>query len=143
LKRLGEAKILVAELLDDDAIAMLSAACQVDAKYRPSRDELLAVIPECRGIIVRSEIQINKQSLDAAFNLRIVGRAGSGLDNIDVPYDSRVRPLEQNGPSWLEWPHGPSASRRGSACAEERGRKEVTPGIRQRFSACWTVGRQD
>jgi D-3-phosphoglycerate dehydrogenase / 2-oxoglutarate reductase len=98
LERLEEAKVLVAELLDDDAIAMLSAACRVDVKYRLSSDELLAVIPEYQGIIVRSETLINKQLLDAAVNLRIVGRAGSGLDNIDVPYSTQKGVIVCNTP---------------------------------------------
>ena len=80
-----DAKVLVAELLDEHAISLLSDACQVDVKYRLSREELLAIIPEYDGIIVRSETIIDKQLLDAAVNLRIVGRAGSGLDNISVP----------------------------------------------------------
>ena len=82
---LREARVLVAELLDEHAIGILSAACQVDIKYRLPREELLAIIPEYDGIIVRSETLIDRELLDAAVKLRIVGRAGSGLDNISVP----------------------------------------------------------
>jgi D-3-phosphoglycerate dehydrogenase len=78
-------KVLVVELMEDDAIARLSEDCEVDVKYRLSREDLLAVIPQYHGIIVRSETVIDKEFLDAAINMRIVGRAGSGLDNIDVP----------------------------------------------------------
>ena len=48
-------KVLVAELMEDDAIAKLSEACEVDIKYRLSKEEILAIIPEYNGIIVRSE----------------------------------------------------------------------------------------
>ena len=71
--------------MDDEAIAQLSAACAVDVKYKLSREEILAIIPEYDGLIVRSETTVDKTLLEAATKLRIVGRAGSGLDNIDVP----------------------------------------------------------
>jgi D-3-phosphoglycerate dehydrogenase / 2-oxoglutarate reductase len=98
LEQLRDAKVLVAELLDADAIAQLSAACRVDVKYKLSHEELLAVIPEYQGIIVRSETLINKSFLDAAQNLRIVGRAGSGLDNIDVAYATQKGVIVCNTP---------------------------------------------
>jgi D-3-phosphoglycerate dehydrogenase len=82
---LENAKVLVAELMDDEAIAQLSAACLVDVNYKLSREDILAIIPEYQGLIVRSETIVDKDLLEAAVNLRIVGRAGSGLDNIDVP----------------------------------------------------------
>ena len=91
-------KVLVAELMDDDAIARLSEACEVDVKYRLSQEEICAIIPEYNGIIVRSETLIDKEFLDAATKLRIVGRAGSGLDNIDVPYATQKGVIVCNTP---------------------------------------------
>jgi D-3-phosphoglycerate dehydrogenase len=85
VERLEDTKVLVAELMDDEAIKLLQAACQVDVKYKLSHEEILAIIPEYDGIIVRSETLIDRTLLEAASKLRIVGRAGSGLDNIDVP----------------------------------------------------------
>jgi D-3-phosphoglycerate dehydrogenase len=67
-------------------------------KYRLSREELLAIISEYQGIIVRSETLIDKELLDAAANLRIVGRAGSGLDNIDVAYATQKGVIVCNTP---------------------------------------------
>jgi D-3-phosphoglycerate dehydrogenase len=93
-----DARVLVAELMDDHAIELLSAACRVDVKYRLSREELLAIISEYQGIIVRSETLIDKELLDAAANLRIVGRAGSGLDNIDVAYATQKGVIVCNTP---------------------------------------------
>jgi D-3-phosphoglycerate dehydrogenase len=78
-------KVLVAELMEDYAIARLAEDCEVDVKYRLSREELLEIIPAYDAIIVRSETLIDKKFLDAAVNMRVVGRAGSGLDNIDIP----------------------------------------------------------
>jgi D-3-phosphoglycerate dehydrogenase len=91
-------KVLVAELMEDDAIAKLSEDCEVDVEYRLSREELLSIVPDYDGIIVRSETIIDKDLLDAAVNLRIVGRAGSGLDNIDVPYSTQKGVIVCNTP---------------------------------------------
>ena len=85
MEDLAQSRVLVAELMDEEIVARLAAAVQVDVKYGLSHEQLLEIIPAYHGIIVRSETQIDKSLLDAATNLRIVGRAGSGLDNIDVP----------------------------------------------------------
>jgi D-3-phosphoglycerate dehydrogenase len=72
--------------MDEEPVARLSAAFPTDVKYGLSHDEILAIIPEYHALIVRSETIVDKALLEAAVNLRVVGRAGSGLDNIDVPY---------------------------------------------------------
>ncbi len=94
----SDAKVLVAELLGEDAIARLAEVCQVDVKYGLSAEEMRAVIPAYDGIVVRSETQVDKDLLDAATKLRIVGRAGSGLDNIDVPYATQKGVIVCNTP---------------------------------------------
>ncbi|MCE5252923.1 MAG: phosphoglycerate dehydrogenase [Actinomycetia bacterium] len=98
MERLENTKVLVAELMDDEAISLLESACQVDVRYKLSRDEILAIIPEYDGIIVRSETLVDKTLLDAAVRLRIVGRAGSGLDNIDVAAATRRGVIVCNTP---------------------------------------------
>ncbi len=82
---LKEMKILITELMDEEAIEFLRKSCQVDVKYKLPREELLRIIPDYHAVIVRSETIIDKEFLDAAVNMKIVGRGGSGLDNIDVP----------------------------------------------------------
>jgi D-3-phosphoglycerate dehydrogenase len=94
----GTSRVLVAELMDDEPIALLTAACSVDVRYGLSRDEILALIPPYHGIIVRSETIVDKTFLDAASSLRVVGRAGSGLDNIDVPYATQKGVIVCNTP---------------------------------------------
>jgi len=98
LEQFTDAKVLVAELMEGDAIALLAAACSVDVKYALPREELLAIIPGYHGIIVRSETIIDRMLLEAATNLRIVGRAGSGLDNIDVSYATQKGVIVCNTP---------------------------------------------
>jgi len=98
LEGLEDTRVLVAELMEEEAIRLLSAACLVDVKYRLSRDELLAIIPKYHGIIVRSETIIDRELLDTAANLQIVGRGGSGLDNIDVAYATQRGVIVCNTP---------------------------------------------
>lgn len=47
-------------------------------------DELLAIIPEFDGLIVRSASKVTKEVIEAATNLKVIGRAGVGVDNIDL-----------------------------------------------------------
>ncbi len=98
MEPLQNTKVLVAELMDDEVIRLLSAACEVDVKYKMSRDEILSIIPAYDGLIVRSETIVDQTLLDAATRLRIVGRAGSGLDNIDVPYATKKGVIVCNTP---------------------------------------------
>ncbi len=98
MEDLAQSRVLVAELMDEEIVAKLAAAVQVDVKYGLSHEQLLEIIPAYHGIIVRSETQIDKSLLDAATNLRIVGRAGSGLDNIDVPYATQKGVIVCNTP---------------------------------------------
>jgi len=48
------------------------------------REELLAKVPECEGVVVRSATKIDKEAIEAGKRLKVVARAGVGMDNIDV-----------------------------------------------------------
>ena len=98
MAELKDMRVLVAELLDQAAIDKLKKVCQVDTKYKLTREELLKIIPEYNGIVIRSETQVDKEFLDAATNLKIVGRAGSGLDNIDIDYATEKGVIAANTP---------------------------------------------
>ena len=79
-------RVLVGEYIDDEAIANLQLADDVEAdiKIGIKREELLNIIHEYDALIVRSVIQVNDELLSKAPNLKIVGRAGNGTDNIDI-----------------------------------------------------------
>lgn len=79
-------RILVGEYIDDEAIAQLQVSedVEVDIKIGIKREELLNIIHEYDALIVRSVIQVNDELLSKAPNLKIVGRAGNGTDNIDI-----------------------------------------------------------
>lgn len=79
-------KILAADGVSPRGIEILRAdGHEVDIKDKIAADELLATIGEYDGLIVRSASKVTKAVLDAGKKLKIIGRAGVGVDNIDVP----------------------------------------------------------
>ncbi|NLM75948.1 MAG: phosphoglycerate dehydrogenase [Clostridiaceae bacterium] len=79
------AKIIVTDKMASNGIDYLrSKGFQVDTPFGISHDELLEVIDQYDGIIVRSATKVRKDILDRGVNLKVVGRAGNGVDNIDV-----------------------------------------------------------
>ena len=78
--------IVISEFMDSPAVDALRA--KFDVLYAPGyvkqRAELLAAVKDVPALIVRNLTQVNRELLDAAPNLKVVGRLGVGLDNIDV-----------------------------------------------------------
>ena len=76
-------KILVADAIAEDGLARLRAAGDVDVATgcpRVTRHHLAA----CEALVVRSETRVTATMLDAAPNLRVIGRACVGVDTIDI-----------------------------------------------------------
>ena len=70
----------------------------VDVKTGLSEDEIIKIIPEYDGMVVRSATKVTKKILDAASNLKVIGRAGAGVDNIDVPIAKEKNMIVMNTP---------------------------------------------
>ena len=78
-------KVLVTDAISEEAIKkMKEAGLKVDVKIGLSKNELIRVIPEYDAMVVRSQTKVTKEVIDAAKNLKIIGRAGAGVDNIDI-----------------------------------------------------------
>ena len=78
-------KILVADDVNEDKLAPLSGSgFNVVKKTKLSPDELVSEIKDADGVIVRSATKITADLMDKAEKLRVIGRAGVGVDNIDV-----------------------------------------------------------
>jgi D-3-phosphoglycerate dehydrogenase / 2-oxoglutarate reductase len=90
-------KVLVAEPLADEGIELLRKDFEVDVRNL-SKEELLDAIGEYDAVIVRSATKITADVLARAGNLKVVGRAGIGLDNIDVDQCTRQGVLVVNAP---------------------------------------------
>ena len=84
-------KILVCDSLSPVAINILNEAPDVEYKEAIglSEDELCKIIPDYNSVIVRSSTEITKKIIDHGENLKVIGRAGSGIDNIDSAYASK------------------------------------------------------
>jgi len=77
-------KVLVAEKIGDSGIELLKKEFSVDVITGMTPDELIATIPAYDALIVRSATKVTRAVIEAGRNLKIIGRAGVGVDNIDV-----------------------------------------------------------
>ncbi|MEY2440461.1 MAG: D-3-phosphoglycerate dehydrogenase / 2-oxoglutarate reductase [Verrucomicrobiota bacterium] len=93
-------KVLIADSISPRGVEELSRdnALDVMVKTGLSEPELLKIIPETSAIIVRSETKITAEILNAGKNLRVVGRAGVGVDNVDVETATRRGIVVLNAP---------------------------------------------
>ena len=78
--------VVVSEFMDEAALAPLGRLHQVvfDPSLVDGRPRLLAQLGDAVAIIVRNRTQVDEELLDAAPQLKVVGRLGVGLDNIDM-----------------------------------------------------------
>jgi D-3-phosphoglycerate dehydrogenase / 2-oxoglutarate reductase len=80
------AKILVTDDVSDSGLQPLcEGGFAVEKRTGLTHDEILEAIRDCEGLVVRSETKVTAELMDQAPGLRVIGRAGVGVDNIDVP----------------------------------------------------------
>jgi D-3-phosphoglycerate dehydrogenase len=92
-------KVLVSDKLSDQGVRILKeAGLTVDVNTTLTPQELLAAIPQYEGLVVRSATKVTKEVLAAAARLKVVGRAGSGLDNVDLAEATRRGVVVMNTP---------------------------------------------
>lgn len=93
------ARILVTEEIADGGLERLrQAGHDVDIQIGKSADELLTIIPGAAALIIRSATQVTGELLAAADDLMVVGRAGIGLDNVDVSAATKQGVMVVNAP---------------------------------------------
>ena len=78
-------KVLVSDPIDQAGIDILSQVAQVDVNTGLSPQELEAIIGDYDALMIRSGTTVTASMIEAAKKLRIIGRAGVGVDNVDVP----------------------------------------------------------
>jgi len=76
--------VLIADGLEENGQAILHSSAKVDDRTGISPEELLQVIEDYDALIVRSRTKVSQQVFDSATKLKVVGRAGVGVDNIDL-----------------------------------------------------------
>jgi D-3-phosphoglycerate dehydrogenase len=77
-------RVLVTDPIAPDGVAYLRQHATVDVRAGLKPDELLAVIGDYEALVVRSETKVTRAVIEAGTHLRVIGRAGVGVDNIDV-----------------------------------------------------------
>lgn len=78
-------RILVSDDVSEKGVAILREHFDVDVKTNMPPEELLACIGEYDGLVTRSQTQVTEEVIAAATNLKVIGRAGVGVDNINIP----------------------------------------------------------
>ncbi len=92
-------KILISDSVDEKCTEILkSAGFDVDYKTNYSRDELINVITDYNGLVVRSSTQVDAELIEKMQNMEVIGRAGAGVDNIDIKSATRKGILVMNTP---------------------------------------------
>ena len=91
-------RVLVAEKIADTGVDMLREQFDVDLGTDWSRDDLLERIGSYHGILIRSATKLDAEVIDRADKLRVVGRAGVGVDNVDVAAASKRGIIVANAP---------------------------------------------
>ena len=93
------ARVLVTEVLAERGLArMRDAGHDVDVRLGLSPAELLDVMPGANALVIRSETKVTPEVLEAGRDLVIVGRAGVGIDNVDVEAATRLGVMVANAP---------------------------------------------
>ena len=91
-------RIVVSDIIDAQARATLATGAEIIDVDGTDLDALLAVLPDADALIVRSETQVTAGVLAAGHKLRVVARAGVGIDNIDLPSATSAGILVLNAP---------------------------------------------
>ena len=94
----GAMKVLVAEPLSEAGLDLLRRELEVDVRSGLSPEELASIIEGYDALVIRSATKVDATLLERAENLKVVGRAGIGLDNVDVEAATRHGVLVVNAP---------------------------------------------
>ena len=92
-------KVLISDKMDPRAAEIFrERGVQVDEITGKTKDELIAMIGDYDGLAIRSATKATKEVLAAATNLKVIGRAGIGVDNVDIPFASAQGVVVMNTP---------------------------------------------
>ncbi|HBT15452.1 MAG TPA: phosphoglycerate dehydrogenase, partial [Firmicutes bacterium] len=92
-------KVLVLDNVSEQAVAVLREnGIQADISPTLPEEELMEKISSYEGVIVRSQTKITAQVINAGKNLKVIGRAGVGVDNVDVEAATNKGVIVLNAP---------------------------------------------
>jgi len=91
-------KVLVKEKIADTGVELLRENFEVDLGLEMSDEELREKIGQYDAILIRSATKMTPELIDLADNLKVIGRAGTGVDNVDIPAATRRGIVVANAP---------------------------------------------
>jgi len=92
-------RVLISDKMDPKAAEIFrERGCDVDVITGKTKDELIAMIGDYDGLAIRSSTKATKDVIAAAKNLKVIGRAGIGVDNVDIPAASAAGIVVMNTP---------------------------------------------
>lgn len=92
-------KVLISDDLSPNGVEILKkAGLEVDARSKTSVEEITKIIGDYDALVIRSATKVTKELLEKATKLKVVGRAGSGLDNVDIPASTKKGVVVMNTP---------------------------------------------
>ncbi|MFW6057188.1 MAG: phosphoglycerate dehydrogenase, partial [Chloroflexota bacterium] len=92
-------KVLVADAIADEGVDRLRQVAEVDVKTKLPEEELCAIVGEYDALVVRSQTKVTAKVISHGNNLRVIGRAGVGVDNIDVEAATKRGIVVVNAPA--------------------------------------------
>ncbi len=93
------AKVLIAEEIAQNGVDLLrQGGHEVVIELNPTPERLLELMSDTEGVVVRSATKITKEVIENAPKLKVVGRAGIGLDNVDVKVATQHGVMVVNAP---------------------------------------------
>ncbi|NLU50574.1 MAG: phosphoglycerate dehydrogenase [Syntrophomonadaceae bacterium] len=95
---MNKLRVIVTERIANEGLELLKTELDVDYRDGISRAELLDIIGEYDALIVRSVTKVNEELVSRGTRLKVVGRAGNGIDNIDVDACTRRGIIVANTP---------------------------------------------
>ncbi len=94
----GRARVLVKEKIGDSGVELLREHFDVDVGVDWSEQEFAERLPSYEGILIRSATKMTAELIERGTNLRVIGRAGVGVDNVDVPAATKRGIVVANAP---------------------------------------------
>src|ERR1700761_1260363 len=91
-------KVLVKEKIADTGVDLLRSKFDVDLGLDMSEEEFRAKLPEYDAILIRSATKMTAELIDLATSMKVIGRAGTGVDNVDIPAATRRGIIVANAP---------------------------------------------
>lgn len=91
-------KVLITDKINESAGKIIERVAEVDFLPTMTEDELIKIIPQYEALMVRSQTKVTAKIIEAGINLKIIGRAGVGVDNIDVEAATQKGIIVVNSP---------------------------------------------